>query len=65
MKTYDLHKVTGTDRKGREYESNVYNTPGEARAVARRKGGKYNMLSRIAEGWNKGMWSGGECGKFA
>jgi hypothetical protein len=62
---YDAWRVTGNDRKGEYYESQFFDSPGKARAVARRKGGKYNMLSRIAQHCgNRGMWSGGECGEF-
>lgn len=63
---YDAWKATGTDRKGRYYISNPVSTPGQARAIARRKGGTYEILARIARGnGNAGMWSGGEVGRFA
>lgn len=65
MSVYDAWIVKGTDRKGRFYESDPVETPGKARAIARRKGGEYELKSRIAPGHgNAGMWSGGECGKF-
>lgn len=64
--TYDAFKVKGKSRNGEHYESEIKFTPGEARAVARRKGGEYEIISRIAKGnGNAGMWSGGETGNFA
>lgn len=64
-KVYDLHKVVGADKNGKYYESPTFETPGKARAYARRKGGNYEITSRIAKGFgNAGMWSGGETGKF-
>jgi hypothetical protein len=63
---FDKWKIKGTDRKGEFYVSVLFNSPGQARAVARRKGGTYEMLARIAQHCgNAGLWSGGECGKFA
>ena len=65
MNNFDAYKIKGTDRKGDYYESDVKDTLGQARAIARRKGGTYEIISRIAQHCgNRGMWSGGETGKF-
>ena len=65
MNNFDAYKIKGHDRKGDYYESDVKDTPGQARAIARRKGGTYEIISRIAQHCgNRGMWSGGETGNF-
>lgn len=60
-----LYKVQGTDRKGNYYESRECATPGEARAIARRKGGTYEILTQFNNAHLGSRWSGGECGSFA
>lgn len=68
MKNYDYY-CTVTRLDGTTKTTSSYDTPGKARAAAKRflvgHGGTWDMSSRVGEGHAKGLVTGGEHGRMS